>query len=372
MTDEKRKKITVYACAAFLLLLTALMTKDEVTMAGNESSRIGAVQALAERGSFALDNSIFRTVDHIVVDGQCYSDKPLFQMMVGAVMYKAVAVLTGISFKTHYFFSIYITNLLCVGLLNVILFLIFFWRLDRDVEASLASKLFLSASLILSTLLLSYGVSINNHTPSALVSFILAAQLMSYPPKESALRAFLVGVTAGILVNLEIPIGGLFGIGSFLAVWIFSTEKKVVKLFAYSIGGILPMALMGVVNYSVFGQFAPQYIGRGGTFQLGFFYDRTPGYFLDILFCGRGFFSYMPAMLMTLPVLFANRFFRKNGMELLILSTTAAVVLFYGLCTNEYGGWAYGFRYLIQSFRSSGISSPGSTRAKPDPGSMPL
>ena len=53
MLDDKRKKLIFYFCAIFLFLLIALLTKDEVTMAGIESSRFGTIQALAEPNTFA-------------------------------------------------------------------------------------------------------------------------------------------------------------------------------------------------------------------------------------------------------------------------------------------------------------------------------
>lgn len=347
MFNVNRNKILLYACALFIFMLTAMMTKNEVTISGNESTRFGTIQALAEQNTFALNNTSFRSVDRIIINGKIYSDKPLMMMVAHAALYKVIAAVTGISFGTHYYLSIYLVNLFGIGLLNIVLFLLFFKRLDRDTEAPFFSKLFLSVCLILSTLLFSYGVAMNNHTPSALLLFILFMQLMDYPAKESMPRAFLIGVTAGILFNLEIPAGGLFGISSFLIVLLYSKSRMPAKTVLYSIGGLLPIFMMCLINYIAIGKIYPQYMGAGGTFQPGVTDKSFIGYFIDILFCGRGFFVYMPALLLIIPVLLMNRKILKNRLEAIILATVAALILFYGFCTNEYGGWAYGFRYLI-------------------------
>ena len=152
MLNDKRKNLIFIFCALFLLLLTALLTKSEVTMAGNESSRFGTIQALAEQNTFALNNTTFRTVDRIIIGDKVYSDKPLMLMVVHGMMFKVIAAVTGITFNSHYFLAVYLTNLFGIGLLNIILFILFFKRLDRDVEAPFYSKLFLSASLLISTI----------------------------------------------------------------------------------------------------------------------------------------------------------------------------------------------------------------------------
>lgn len=347
MLNDKRKKLIFFSCTVFLFLLTALLTKNEVTMAGNESSRFGTIQALAEQNTFALNRTTFRSVDRIIIGDKIYSDKPLMLMVVHGMMFKVIAAVTGISFDSHYYLAVYLTNLIGIGLLNIILFILFFRRLDRDVDAPFISKLFLSVSLLISTMLLSYGVTMNNHTPAALILFILFMLLMDYPRKDSMLRAFMIGITAGALFTVEIPVGGIFGISSFLIVLLLSGERKQAKSAVYSVGGLLPIFAMCMINYIAIGKILPQYLGGGGTYSPVIAWQGVIGYLADILFCGRGFFSYMPALLFIIPVLLINRKILKNPLERIILLTIVAIILFYGLFTNEYGGWAYGFRYLI-------------------------
>ncbi len=95
--------------------------------------------------------------------------------------------------------------------------------------------------MLISTMLFSYGVTMNNHTPAALILFILFLQLMDFPDKNSILRAFMIGITAGVLLTVEIPVGGICGISAFLIVLLFSKTLKLKKTTVYSIGGLLPI-----------------------------------------------------------------------------------------------------------------------------------
>ena len=347
--NESLKRPILFLCAAFIFLLIALLTKTDVTMSGNESSRFGTIQAVAEQNTFAIENTCFRTVDYIVINDKVYSDKPLPQMLALGILYKGIAAVTGISFETKYFLSVYLVNLLGIGLLNIVLFLLFFSRIDRDSEAPFLSKLLLSASLPLSTLLLSYGVSMNNHTPAALMLFILMTQLLDYPKHNSAGFAFLAGLSAGFLLDLEIPIGGLFGIGSFLVVLLTSEGRRFAKTCLYSLGGVIPILLLLLINHMAIGRALPQYIGSGsgGTFKFTMPDANTVSYLFNVLIGNRGFFSYMPAMLFIIPSILLMR---KRGVALaewIVLGTAVSVMLFYALGTSEYGGWAYAFRYLV-------------------------
>jgi len=349
LTASAEKSI-LCACAAFILLLTGLSTKIEVTLAGNEASRFATIQAVAERGSFSIEGLCFRTVDYVVIDGKPYSDKPLPQGFFLGLLYKGLSAATGISFESKYYLSVFLVTFLGVGVLNCVLFLLFFRLLSREApSAPFFSRLFLSASLPLATLLFSYGVSMNNHTPAALVLFALLWQLLDYPVKASSLRAFLLGLTAGALLNLEIPIGGVFGLACFLAVVLCSKDGVFKKAVFYSLGGLIPILFFALLDYYAFGRFTPQYIGSGssGSFKLPLPGADSLYYSFSALLGVRGFFSYMPALLFVFPAALALRGRQDAKAGSIALGAGAACVVFYVLCTNEYGGWAYGFRYLV-------------------------
>ncbi len=327
-----------------LTMLTALFTKEEVTMAGNESSRFALIQAFAEQNTFAVNNTAFRSVDRVIRDGKVYSDKPPMLMIGLGIIYKGIAAVSGINFKDNYYLSIYLINLL-LGILNLGMVYIFFRYLERDSKAPFVSRLIFSMALLLATLLFTYGVTMNNHTPAAFLLLIFFLQLRDYPEKQTVLRAMSIGFIAGLIFNLEIPIGGLFGVAGGIIMLLYSVKQLVPKVAAYSAGAIMPVVIISLINYLAYNQWLPLYIG--GTFSPGVDNKDYLIYFLDILFCGRGFFVYMPALLFIIPVIFISKKLRQSKLDLILIATCAAVILFYGICTNEYGGWAYGFRYLI-------------------------
>jgi hypothetical protein len=341
---NNKQRIIFWLCMAGLLLLTLLMTKEEVTMAGNESSRFALIQALAEQDTFAVNNTMFRSVDRVIRDGKVYSDKPPMLMVGFGMVYKGIAAITGISFKDNYYLSVYLVNLL-LGLLNIGMVYIFFRYLSRDSSAPFASRLIFSMALLLSTLLFSFGVSMNNHTPAAFLLLLFFLLLRDYSTKQSWMLSLSLGLIAGTIFNLEIPVGGLFGVAGGLIVLITPAKQRLYRAAVFSAGAIIPVAVITVINYLAYHQWLPLYIG--GTFTPGVDNKNYLVYFLDILFCGRGFFSYMPALLFIVPAVYLGRKKWCRVHDVILLAAVAAVILFYGICTNEYGGWAYGFRYLI-------------------------
>ena len=75
---KRKARRLQYAGVIVLLLFAVLYTKEEITLAGNESSRFGVIQALGEQGVFHIERTNFAsTVDRVEWNGHVYSDKPL-------------------------------------------------------------------------------------------------------------------------------------------------------------------------------------------------------------------------------------------------------------------------------------------------------
>ena len=63
----------------FLIVSTVfalILAKHDVTHAGNETSRYSVVESVLERGTFAIDDSIFKTPDKGQRNGHYYGDNP--------------------------------------------------------------------------------------------------------------------------------------------------------------------------------------------------------------------------------------------------------------------------------------------------------
>ena len=123
MRGKSRRML--YAGIAFLLLFAVLYTKDDTTLAGNESSRFSVVQAFGEQGVFYIEHTNFAsTVDKLERDGHLYSDKPLPLSFCAALIHGAIHRVTGINFTENRMLAVYLVNLLVAGSCNILLFLL--------------------------------------------------------------------------------------------------------------------------------------------------------------------------------------------------------------------------------------------------------
>lgn len=349
---RKLKKMIVFGGAGFLLLLGILHARSEVTMAGSEATRFAVVRAVAEQNTLAIDGEVFRTVDRVIRDGKVYSDKPpLLPVMIG-LGYKAPHLLCGISFETHYSLSIYFVNLLVFTSINILLFLLFFRRL-LPLRGDLAVKGLLALLLTSGTWLFTYSVTINNHTPAALLLWVWFLALDRGGRGRPVPAALGAGLAAGFAAAIEIPVGLVIGAAGLPAVWLLTARPDRGKaLLAYCGGAALVGAAAGSLNFAAYGTLLPLYLGGGGTFSPGIGGKSLWFYAFETLFGRRGLFSYQPLLLAAIPMLYRWRELRTA--ERALAASGIGIMLFYIVFTNEYGGWSYGFRYAVAAIPAFG------------------
>ena len=342
---RRRERCLFYGSMLVLLLFGLLQAKTDVTLAGNESTRFATIRAVAEQNTFAIDGKVFRSVDRVIRDGKVYSDKPpLLPLLLGGVC-KIPVVLFGWSFEEQYGLLIYLVNFLCFTGINLAIFCWFYRRLRR-VRGTLYARWLWAFSLCAGSWLLSYSVTINNHTPAALLLllwFLLLEEVCRARRPGYALSA---GLAAGLAFTMEIPVGVIIGLAGLPAVFQTTRETRNWRLgAAYCLGGAAAAALFPVVNYLAFGTILPLYLAGSGTYQPGAAFHFEVGYWWETLFGRRGLFSYQPLVLGALPALLWWRGLTRP--EKALAGGCGAVIMFYLTFTNEYGGWAYGFRYLV-------------------------
>ena len=179
----------------------------EVSLSGNEATRFAVIEAIGEQGVFHINNTQFRTVDRIVRDGKVYSDKPLPLGVSAGLLHKAVHTVTGLNFKDNYHLLIYLYNIICGGLVNILIFVWLFNHLRRYRKGSVQKKFLLALSAGLGSWLLSYSVTINNHTPAALalLGWFIALEKFSRKPVYST--AVIAGLASGAATAFDMPIG---------------------------------------------------------------------------------------------------------------------------------------------------------------------
>ncbi len=342
----KRRKLQIIGCA-ILIVFALLYSKDEVSISGNDSTRLAVVQAVAEQNTFAIENTQFRTVDRLTRNGHIYSDKPLPLSFLAALYFKIPHKIFGISFETHYNLAVYLTTLLFGVIVNPLLFLLMF-RLLEPLRGRMEIKFLLALAMCMGSWLLSYSVTINNHTPAALAVCTMLLLLQRFHRNPSLKYAALTGLTAGGAAAADLPTGAVFALAAMCAVRRESPEaQKNSNLAGCTAAGIAAGILLMLLNYAAYGTVVPLYIADGsGTFSPGFGNKSYLFYAYECLFGGRGFFSYQPFLFLAIPaaVLFWKKF---RQWEKIMFGAGCALILFYLVFTNEFAGWAYGFRYLI-------------------------
>ncbi len=341
----RRRRAALFAGLALLMFVALLYTHADVTLAGNGASRFGMTQALAEQGTLALENTDFRSVDTIQRNGHIYSDKPPMLSILAAVFWSIPHRVLGLNFHDNYGLGVYLVNLVLFGGTNLLLFCVFFRCLRRNSRLSSPMILGWGLALTLGTWVFSYSVTFNNHTPAALAGMFLFALLLADERAPSRKLAAWAGLTVGMAFSFDIPTGLFFGISGGVY---FLASRRWRDLAAYCGGGGAVVAVLLFIGWIAYGTVLPLYIA-GGTYGVGTGHLDKPflGYFFNTLLGHRGLFSYQGLLLLLPFALFLDKRWLRRRAEWMILAGTAALVLFYCAQTNEYGGWAYGFRYLI-------------------------
>ncbi len=327
-----------------IVFLGLFLVKDHATRCGIETSRLAVIESIADRGETFIDNSIFETPDKVEIDSHYYGDKPPLLVMAATVWYGFLKIL-GISFAQNQGLAIWAVNGLFF-LLTLLIAPCFYLQLKKLNPKSPDSYCANMAILaVCSTLVLSYSVTLNNHTICALLLLLLQFLLMRSEKNCSWRNAFLAGILTGTIFNLDFVIGGVFGISVF---FFYSTQKldfrlKLRCLSVYAAGAIALLLIEAFMNYCIYASPLPLYLisHKPAIFSKNVFW-----YGFHVLFGFKGFFLFMPALLFFVCPLLSPRF-RKNRVFLWFSSSLLATVVLYVCGTSDFGGWCYGYRFLI-------------------------
>ena len=347
---------------AIAIPLAFLLSKHDVTEAGNETSRYSVVESVLERGTFVIahdgiapdprdgvmkqgviPDSIFVTTDKGVRDGKYYGDKPPL-LTFAAIAWGRILKCFGVRFLAgDYFQAVYLTNML-VFVLSCLTGWFFYVGLSRRKRMPEGYRIAMSVLSVASTLVLSYAVTLNNHTlcAAAMMGLILLLEDCE-ETGLTRLRAFLSGIMTGLLLNLEFVTGGVMGIAVFVFVLTAIAPHRIENALMYAAGAGMMIMVEAGMNMISYGSPLPLYLS---THKPTFTEKNYLTYAFHILFGFEGFFLYMPALLFAGFACASERMRRDRVFVTMTASTAAAIVLF-AVGTSDFGGWCYGFRFLI-------------------------
>ena len=337
--------------AAMIILLGIACTKDTVDC--NDATRMAAIHCLVDYGTFAIDRSCIPIpFDRIVISGSTYSDKPLLLPTLAAAVYLPLKW-CGITFLTHCRLTVYLINLLCINLLNLIIYILVYRRLVR--ERSPVTAAVGAGSLILCSLIFCYSTVFNNHTPAALPALLFYLTLEKFSFRPALRLLFAAGLLGGLLWGTEYVFGAVFLFAGAVFATIRPENRREIfqGLCVYAVGALLPVSVSLLINYLAYGSVVPQYMGpleSRGTFPVA--PPALSGdkfiYVCDALFGSRGIFLFTPTLLLVLyPLRRYGLHPNRRRVEWLFLAAIVAALTVYLSITCDFGGWAYGFRYFI-------------------------
>jgi len=307
---------------AMMVLLFLFVFTHRGILSQNDLSRYVAANSLATRGTFAIDGSPYaqmmveRDGRHYHMmndmvrsprDGRLYSSKPPVQTLVMAGVLKVFRLLgADFSFEgSQAAVPTFLLTWLTVGTVTALGFYAFRRNLSRftkDAEGDLVTVLMLGG-----TIFLSYSTSLNNHTVGAsliLIAFFLLG--MGEARRELPLvRVAAAGFLMALASVVDIGPGFIFSVAFALYILLYMHSWK--ALVAFGLGGLPPLAVHCVVQYSIWGSVLPvQMQGRLARFSQSYWQSPVGPdawdiprwkYWLLTLFSGRGLFIVSPILL---------------------------------------------------------------------------
>ncbi len=344
--------LIVYALLVFLLT-------GPPELGWNEASRLATVQSLVEKGTLSIDESSFVTGDKSKFRGSFYSDKPPLPSLMGAAIYGVAYHGLGISFERNMELAYRLVTFFTVGF-PLCVMLVIFYRASAKMGLSAGNQLALSAVLGLGTLLLGYGTVFNNHVPTAVFLFLcFAAVLVTAERNQCSDKRypFLAGLCCAASLACDSS-AGLFFV--FLACYLLFLNRDYLYWFTW--GALGPVLVYMIYNVYVTGDIFPAYMHPEGYNYPGSQMALTLGgsapttanhlrYLIESQFGVAGFLSNTPILLLGIAgcvgTLFRHQNTRMRYLAGLILVGSAGVALFYALRSSNFGGYSFGFRYLL-------------------------
>jgi len=348
--SERRRFWTIFALAATLYLALA---DARVFFGGNDGSRWAQIEALVDHGSPTLERTRFaRTVDRVIVDGKVYSNKPPFFALVGAALYAPLGMLTGwrIGEPESAGGIFRLLTWFLVGVPAAWLVAQFDRESHRFATLTLRWRTALTVALGAGTLVTSYAGTLNSHVPAAALLFASFAALLHGRPAAA-------GLACGFAAAIDLLPG--LGMAPFLAWAAAAGAPRHAPGPARFAAGMVPgMVSFFAANFAVTGTpLPPKWLpgavdlaALAGPSAAGVVLPEGVTYPLEILFGPHGLFAVSPVLLVGAVGLAAAVRRPPFGGRRLWGALAAGLAVQYAghaLVAGSYGGWAYGYRYLL-------------------------
>lgn len=355
--------------SAALFGLAALWFMRLGAYSANDLSRLAAITARVERGTWAINGTAFGTVDQIKVGDNFYSDKPPLMAWLGAGVYAAEYRLglrlnpevcdpaqhpghcRALADPARADWAYVILTLLLVtsaGGACVALACAYALRQGWPAWQAIVGALLLG----LGTGLWPYSTTFVNHAPAALGVMGAAYFLLTRPTRTGLL---LSGALVAFSAALDLSSGVfVIALGGY-ALWRFRRQAG-----WWALGGLPVMLLAVWLNFQIMGNpFPPQMYAAGYQYAGSLFEGTVAGnqraanvarYAFDLLIGERGVLAHFPLVLVlgaALAQALTARAREVRGLAVAVTLGTASYLLYFIFFTDNFGGYAYSPRWLL-------------------------
>jgi hypothetical protein len=343
-----------FLCVFFAALgLYGAGTHTGVFAAGNDASRWAHIESLVDYGTPSIEASRFgRSIDRVLLDGREYSNKPPLVAIAGAALYAPLQAVTGWRLGDPETAPrvIWMLTVLLVGLPAATTVALFDRALRRHPTLGATTRVLTTVALAAGTLLFSFAVTLNNHVLAALL--LLVGALAAFDAR---------GLVAGLAVGLAAGIDLLPGLG-FLPIVamivLVSSRSRSRELAALAVGAACALTLFVAGNMATTGSPLPPKMVPGavdlaaqaGPSLAGVVLPQDWTYPLEVLFGSHGLLLVSPVLIFgVLGLVRAVRRapFGSSAAWAWMATGIAAQYLGHALVAGSYGGWSYGYRYLL-------------------------
>lgn len=328
----------------------------------NDLSRMASIQNLVEHQSWRISDSDFAplTFDKVFIAGHYFSDKTPTLSWMGSGLYAVLSAL-GIRLRPCSAAGVelgyYWLTVILIGLPSAAMIAVFHATLRRFGARGLAA-FSLSALLAFGSEVFAYSLVFNHHilSAAALMGGFVALE-WSREPWQAHGRAWLVfaGFLAGLAGTFDL-LAGIFSAGLALLAIIYRRRDAA----WFVLGAAPPIMLLFALDYQITGTIWPPYMYPHGYRYPGARLpdtvagNRPPGsvavYLFDMLIGARGLLAYCPVLLASLwgwLCVVAERGHRLRMAAMVIGACTLALIGYLATQTNNFGGTAYGQRWLV-------------------------
>ena len=371
MTAGSRTRLVAILISAAVLAAQLLFIHARAYSA-NDASRMAAIESLVHRGTWAIDDASFQTIDRIKVGDQFFSDKPPMMAFIGAAVYYPLHHLLGWTLQSggclpatdpagcRFFLApaaadwAYVTlTLLLVALPGAALPALLYLLARRQQLPNWAA---IPWALLtgLGTALLPYSTVFSNHVPAA-AALATALYLLLTRHEPGPGTKFAIGFLAVLATTLDLSAGAFL-----LAILAICGWRWRAANGWTAAGAALPALVMIVLDFQIVGNpLPPQLYAQGYAYEGSVLYSGISGfssaanrwqYGFDMLVGSQGVIPFFPLLLLYLYGLLAAM--RRPGrsdqpVAVAVGLATVVYVLYFILATDNFGGIAYSPRWLL-------------------------